>query len=31
MIVATIFVLVNLITDIAYALADPRIRLDDRK
>ncbi len=31
MIVATIFVLVNLITDIVYALADPRIRLDDRK
>ncbi|MBI9093371.1 MAG: ABC transporter permease [Sphaerochaeta sp.] len=31
MIVATIFVLVNLITDIMYALADPRIRLDDRK
>ncbi len=30
MIVATIFVLVNLITDIVYALADPRIRLDDR-
>ncbi len=31
MIVATIFVLVNLVTDIVYALADPRIRLDDRK
>jgi len=29
MIIATIFVVVNLITDIIYALADPRIRLDD--
>ncbi len=29
MIVATIFVLVNLVTDIVYALADPRIRLSD--
>ncbi|WP_320127814.1 ABC transporter permease [uncultured Sphaerochaeta sp.] len=29
MLIATIFVVVNLITDIVYALADPRIRLDN--
>lgn len=29
MVIATMFVLVNLITDLIYALADPRIRLDD--
>ncbi len=27
--IATIFVLVNLVTDLIYALVDPRIRLDD--
>lgn len=29
LIIATIFVLVNLLTDIVYALVDPRIRLDE--
>lgn len=29
MVIATLFVVVNLITDLVYALADPRIRLDD--
>jgi peptide/nickel transport system permease protein len=29
LIIATLFVVVNLITDLVYALADPRIRLDD--
>lgn len=29
LVIATIFVLVNLLTDITYALVDPRIRLDE--
>jgi peptide/nickel transport system permease protein len=29
LVIATIFVLVNLLTDIVYALVDPRIRLDE--
>ena len=28
LVIATLFVVVNLVTDILYALADPRIRLD---
>jgi peptide/nickel transport system permease protein len=31
LIIATIFVLVNLLTDLIYALVDPRIRLDERE
>ncbi|HBO35358.1 MAG TPA: glutathione ABC transporter permease GsiC [Sphaerochaeta sp.] len=31
LVIATLFVLVNLITDLVYALADPRIRLVDEK
>jgi peptide/nickel transport system permease protein len=30
LVIATIFVLVNLLTDLIYALVDPRIRLDER-
>jgi len=29
LVIATLFVLVNLVTDLIYALVDPRIRLDD--
>ena len=29
LVIATIFVLVNLVTDLIYAIVDPRIRLDD--
>ncbi len=31
LIIATLFVVVNLITDLLYAMVDPRIRLDDGK
>ncbi|NCC13298.1 MAG: ABC transporter permease, partial [Spirochaetia bacterium] len=31
LVIATLFVLVNLMTDLVYALADPRIRLVDEK
>ncbi len=31
LVIATLFVLVNLLTDLLYAWADPRIRLDEQR